>query len=400
MPPEFAAPILYLDVEGGWGGSSRSLGLLATHLDRQKVEPYVVLRRPGPSHDLYAAQGIAHELLAGMPAFRPGSRKNGVSFGLFCLDWLRTASIRQRLLTLIRERGIKLIHVNHEGLAPLGRWLARRAGIPWLCHLRNTYPDNMWSRGLYRLMSRADGFVYISENERQHLMTLAGLATAPNNGEVIHNSAPDLSAAIEADSQFPTADEGLRVLVLANLDAERGIDRVVDVAEELHRRGRDDVVFMVFGADSQPSRMWRQDFGQQLIDRIRTQNLANTVRLMGHTAHPERALLAADVLFRPRRQNNPWGRDVIEGMAAGLPIIAMGEYEGFVESGRGGFIEKQFTPTLIADRLLLLKDDAQLRAQMGTFNRKKASLLFDAKRNAQAVEALYERILAAPAIQA
>lgn len=393
MSPDGRSSVLYLDVEGGWGGSSRSLGLLVTHLDRARIDPYVVLRKKGPSHDLYAAQGIGHELQGGMPAFQPGLRKNALTFALFARAWLRAKRLRRHLLDIIDARNVDLIHVNHEGLAPLGRWLAHHSGRRWLCHLRNTYPDNAWSRWLYRLMAQADGFIYISENEREHLVRLAGLKAPPPQGEVIHNSAPALAADPQPDPVFPAAADGLRVLVLANLDAARGIDRVADVAFEIRRRGRDDIIFLVFGGESQSSRPWRKDFGVALAERIRAQGLQHCVRLMGHTDRPERALVSSDVLFRPRRQNNPWGRDVIEGMAAGLPIIAMGEYEGFVESGRGGFIEREFTPQTIADRLLFLRDNAQERLQMGTFNRAKAARLFDARRNAAAVEQLYARIL-------
>jgi len=41
--------VLYLDKEGGFGGSSRSLYFLIKNLDRRRVEAQVVLRERGPA---------------------------------------------------------------------------------------------------------------------------------------------------------------------------------------------------------------------------------------------------------------------------------------------------------------------------------------------------------------
>ena len=388
------AGVLYLDVEGGRGGSSRSLGLLITHLDRFRFRPIVALRETGASHELYASLDVPHRHVAGMPAFRPGTRKNTIAFGLFVAGWARSGAIRRELLSIMREHGVDLVHVNHEGLAVLGRALARAAGVPWICHLRNTYPDTAWARRLYRLIATADGHIYISENERRHLVELAGLRREPENGIVVYNSAPGFDRSAPPDERFCAPPGALRVLSLANLDMERGTDLIVDVAGELKRRGKTDFRFFICGKDSRNGLSLRGDFAGMLRSRIVAEGLEEMVNLVGHVTNPEAALVSADILFRPRRQNNPWGRDVIEGMAAGLPIIAMGTFQGFVENGLGGFIDPEFSKQRIADHLVLLQSDPGLRERMGEFNRAKAARMFDGKRNAAMVEALYDKVLA------
>lgn len=384
--------VLYLDIEGGRGGSSRSLRFLIEHLDKEAYRPFVALRESGTSAAAYDAAGVGHAIIPDMPAFRPGSRRNWVSWLLYRLADARAGKTRAKLGRIIRERQVRLVHVNHEGLALLGSELAREAGIPWICHLRNTYPDNAWSRWLYRQIATADGHVYISENERSHIVALAELVAPPPNGIVVYNFAPDLERPTEPDPRFLDAGDKLKIIILANLSPERGVDRVVDVAAALKRRGRQDFVFFVCGKDSRAARPWRKSFAKMLVERIAAENLGDLVRFVGHVAEPERALVASDVLFRPRRQSNPWGRDVIEGMSAGMPVVAMGDYEGFVEHGRGGFIEPDFDADQIADHLVRLRDDPELRQQMGDHNRTKARGLFSGADNVSAIHALYRKI--------
>ena len=39
------------------------------------------------------------------------------------------------------------------------------------------------------------------------------------------------------------------------------------------------------------------------------------IRFMGHVKNPEKFIKESDILIRPTRENNPWGRDILEAMA-------------------------------------------------------------------------------------
>jgi len=54
------APIrsVHIDIEGGFGGSSRSLFELVSRLDRDKVCPLVICRTKGPIQQRYEDIGI------------------------------------------------------------------------------------------------------------------------------------------------------------------------------------------------------------------------------------------------------------------------------------------------------------------------------------------------------
>ena len=52
--------VLYIDIEGGWGGSSRSLLYFVGHLDPNKVKPIVWHRREGPVSERLQDLGVEH----------------------------------------------------------------------------------------------------------------------------------------------------------------------------------------------------------------------------------------------------------------------------------------------------------------------------------------------------
>lgn len=59
--------VLCLDIEGGYGGSSRSLYQSLSHLPDGAVQAEVWCRRAGPVQVLYAGDGIPCTVKPGMP---------------------------------------------------------------------------------------------------------------------------------------------------------------------------------------------------------------------------------------------------------------------------------------------------------------------------------------------
>ena len=62
------------------------------------------------------------------------------------------------------------------------------------------------------------------------------------------------------------------------------------------------------------------------------------VPILGSVPDPVPILEACDALVRPSRSSDPWGREVLEAMSHGLPVLSVGEYDTFVEHGVTGFL--------------------------------------------------------------
>ena len=394
--------ILYLDVEGGWGGSSRSLYYLVEALDRERYEPVVLLRKPGPVESRYEALGVTCHVIPEMASFRPADRKNAVAFAIFLLRLRYYLRLIRRIAPIVARHKIALIHVNHESMASTGALLARHFGLPWIGHVRTLLTPGLFARRVHRMMAQRAAFIiFITEPNRAHFRALAGRAFDAARTDVIHNIIPLAETEPDPLPALSEPPERFRVLSLTNFAPSRGVDRIIDVAAELQARGEAHFAFYLCGHASQTSVLTgRADpYYENLVARVRRLGLDDMVFFTGHITEPERALAASDSLIKLTRQANPWGRDIIEAMAAGVPVLTLGTFEDFIENRVNGFIDAEFDAARMADHLGELAASEAMRRAMRSASRDKAKRLFNGPDRARDVAAVYRRVIG-PSAQA
>lgn len=386
--------ILCLDIEGGYGGSSRSLYESARHLHKD-VELEVWCRRSGPVQDRYKALGISCRVMPDMPHISslPRLSRNLYAFGRYALHWQANGSFRRDLLLAARDR-FDVVHFNHEGLFLLLRSLRSSVGPQkaMTLHVRTHLQSTMFSRWQYRTIAHAaDGAAFITENERDRSIELAG-RTIP--GSVIYNIVTPPKSRVPADSAL-AGDNRFKVAVLSNFALERGTDRIVDVARALASAGRRDVLFVVAGnmdlKGSLPGALGRvARAGGNLETYAHELGLGDMFHFTGHVADPEPLLTACDVLAKPTREYNPWGRDILEAMAYAKPPISVGTYNRFVENGVTGVLHPEFDAGQWASDLAALADDRKRCKMLGTAAAKRVASLCNGLDRAQDLLKLWQ----------
>ena len=371
--------VLCLDIEGGHGGSSRSLYESIYHLDRNAVDVEVWCGRPGNIQRKYTEIGVRSHVTPEMPRFSslPHLSRNLYTLACALGKYRRTHALRIRLLREIGDR-FDLVHFNHEALFPLGRWLRRRSRTPQTMHIRTNLHDSVFARWQTRSIAASiDHLIFITENEHRSFVALGG---RPRNATVIHNivTSRDNIAPHERIAQ----DARFKIACLSNYSWFRGLDRLLDIADELSRLGLRDVLFVMAG-DMQLTRSLPGDLGRQgrrggtLADYVDERGLSDMFLFLGHVDEPERVLTACDVLIKPTREGNPWGRDILEGLAVGIPVVSFGTYDMFVEHDATGILRKDFDAAQIARDILGLADDPEKLRKMGEMGRARVAELCD-----------------------
>jgi glycosyltransferase involved in cell wall biosynthesis len=390
--------VLCLDIEGGFGGSSRSLYESLRHMDRAAVAAEVWCRREGPIKPRYAELGIACRIAPGMPRMNtlPRASRNLLGYARVVREMLRQREFRASLLEAVRGR-FDLVHFNHEGLFLLAAWLRRRHGKAQTMHVRTMIPRNTFGRWQGRRIAAAcDTLVFITENERENFAALAGAACGP----VIYNIA-DPPADVEPHPAIPR-DARLKIAVLSNYAWIRGIDRVVEVAEALAERGRRDFLFVMAGdmalRGNLPGPLGRiARANGSLADFAAERRVSDMFLFLGHVATPESVLVGCDVVAKPTREQNPWGRDILEGLAAGKPVISIGGYDRFVETGATGFLLPRYEAMTFAEILLRLDADRALGAKLGAAARARVAQLCDGPARARDLAMVWQNAVRARA---
>ena len=233
-------------------------------------------------------------------------------------------------------------------------------------HVRTNLVDTPFARWQTRMISRvADHLVFITENEEARFRALSG--NAP--GTVIYNIVPGADSTMVADPRIP-ADGRLKIAAISNYSWQRGTDRLIDVAEELVRMGRRDVMFVVAGdvgiSGSLPSQLGRiARRGGTLADYAKARDVADMFLFLGHTQAPEQVLAGCDLLAKLTRGNDPWGRDIIEAMAQGRSVLSVGTWNRFVETGVTGVLQDRFEARAMALIIAELADNRQKCRSLG-----------------------------------
>ena len=117
--------------------------------------------------------------------------------------------------------------------------------------------------------------------------------------------------------------------------------------------------------------------GGTLSDYAEMRGVAHMFRFLGSVPDPVPILEACDALVRPSRSSDPWGREVLEAMSHGLPVLSVGEYDTFVEHGVTGFLYSEFDAASFADDIVALSEKSDVRVAMGEASHNRISTLCD-----------------------
>jgi glycosyltransferase involved in cell wall biosynthesis len=361
--------VLCLDIEGGFGGSSRSLYELLRHMDRGLAQVEVWCRKEGPIRKKYAALGVPCRVTPAMPKISPlpTFTRNLYEHANFIGSWPASAGFREDLARAVNQR-FDLVHFNHESLFALAAWLRPRAAVPFVMHIRTMCWEygNWFARQHAHAISRAlNHLVFITENERDSFHRLGGRGA----GTVIYNVADAPPASAPPHPAIPL-DRRMKIACLSNCAWVRGTDRLVEVAEALAACGRRDVLFVMAGnmtlersLPGQLGEIGRR--GGTLADYAKARGVDDMFLFLGHVPDPERVLAGCDALAKPTRENNPWGRDIIEALAAARPVFTVGQWTGLVQDGRTGVLQSVFDAGSLAGRIAELADHRDELRAMG-----------------------------------
>jgi glycosyltransferase involved in cell wall biosynthesis len=358
------------------GGAEKNLVYLATRVDRAKFIPHVVSIKPAP--DVHRARLLTKLLAAGIqPEF------------LAAHSWWHLARTLKRLTHFFRQTQTAIVqsflfHANF-----LARIAARLAGVRAVAAgIRVAEKSKQWHLRLEGLTSGwVDRFVCVSRAVAQYIQEKAGIP--PHKIVVIPNGI-DIA---ECDQTTPVLWEiyGIPsgadvILYIGRLDAQKGIDRLLEVAPEFLEPGPELDPHLVILGDG-PLRA-------QVEANVRNLSRSNRIHFLGWHPEPLSFLRSASLLVLPSRWEG-MPNVILEAMGCGKPVVAT-QVEG-VQELLGEESELQIVPQEqwagFAARVKLLLGEKALRLKLGTTNRARAARLFSVERMVDAYQNLWEDLI-------
>jgi glycosyltransferase involved in cell wall biosynthesis len=194
----------------------------------------------------------------------------------------------------------------------------------------------------------------------------------------IYNGVVDQGAAVRAEI---SGERPLVVGTLARLDPIKGLDLLVSAVARLER-----LRLLIVGEGA---------LRTELLDQARRLGIQDRVELRPWDDEARRCLAELDVFVLPSR-NEGFPLSIIEGMLAGLPVVAtdVGSVAEAVVDGATGYVVAPDDIDALTAALEQLCADPELRGRFGAAGRARALERFTAQAMADAFAGLYREVLA------
>jgi glycosyltransferase involved in cell wall biosynthesis len=375
--------VAYLGHTAALSGGELALARLLPALTG--VEPLVLLGEGGPLVARLAAGGASIEVVP-MAERARGLRKEAVGARRLPVR-SALAAIRYSLRLALRLRRLRpdLVHTNTLKAALYGGVAGRLAGVPVVWHVRDRIAPDYLPRpavGLVRVAARVLPTMVIANSEA----TLATLGRGRRRSTVVVHDAASPSGA----RSDPSPDRSFTVGLVGRLAPWKGQDVFLRAFAMAFPNGDERARIAgsaLFGED---------DWAAALPTLAAELGIADRVEVVGFVDDMTAEYGRIDVLVHASTIPEPFGQVVVEGMAAGLAVVAAaaGGPAEVITDGVDGLLYPMGDVEALADRLRRLASDPVLRAGLGDAGRSRAAE-FTPERIAAQVEDVYRALIAA-----
>lgn len=376
--PAWPAPILLLAYTSQLGGAERSLLEATARLDRRLFTPILAVPGEGPLAVAARERGV-EVFLDGTPHLER----------LGPLAWL---GVVDRLAALVVERGVRLIHAGTVWRLTRAAAVATLTRVPAICHVRDEDLALFRSPRFRLAASRMVRLIAISASV-MHELVAAG--QHPLRVPVLWNgidpepfARASGGAALRARWDVPA--EAPLVGVVGNVEPRKGQVDFVRAAAHV-ALARPDARFVIVGSDLHG--VWRA-YGDELAAEIAERKLGDRVVLAGRAEDVPDVMAALDVVVVPSHRE-PFGRVVVEAMAAAKPVVAyaVGGIPEIVQPGITGVLCEPGDPYDLACEVIGLLADPERAARWGAAGRTRAREKFGLDRHVADLDIIYRGIL-------
>jgi glycosyltransferase involved in cell wall biosynthesis len=392
--------VLFIFAQSGFGADAAVHSDIIRNLDRDRFEVHVACTDGGGGEacapDSLIRLRAIPEIELRPTRFAPtlGQRDPRAmlralrSAGAFSADFL---ALRQYV---VRKR-IRIVHSTERPRdAAYGVGLARLAGARSVVHVHVKWSEEYSALAKWGVQ-RADAVFSISRYVTRTLRDMgkpeAAIHTILNGIDPgkwdpsIDGSELRRELGVPADAQVLAS-----VSRLFSWKGQRELLR----AFALVRQELPNLRLLIVGADA------REVEGGSFTDELKTLahslGIAADVIFTGPRSDVARVMAACDLFTMPSFEE-PFGLVFLEAMAMKKPVIALdnGGTPEVVEHGRSGLLSSPQDIPGLAQNILTLLKDPELRAKMGEYGRAQVSERFSARRMAADAATAYEGVLAA-----
>lgn len=294
-----------------------------------------------------------------------------------------------RLVNLVWENDIDIIHTHLIQASLIGRLVARLMGVRLILstrHFAYDHKENGLVRRLQRLTAPIDSMILaVSKPVKDHMVFKEGFS--PERVEIVPN-AIDIGL-FKMRNPKNINKEVLETPVIGSvgrLHPQKGFDTFIEAAK----------IILSEKSASRFKIVGEGELLETLKDKTNQLGISEAVEFAGQRSPAEIPdILAGFDVFVQASNWEAFGIAIVEAMACGLPVVAT-NVEGVVDiidDGVDGFLIPPKEPRALADRILRLLCHPELRRRIGAAARRKVEENFDIRDMADKMANIYLKLL-------
>jgi len=329
-----------------------------------------------------------YRMRARRPALRRGWR--GVAEWVINFPGSTVALARQ-----LHHLRVSVVHAN-EFIELQAGVAARLMRLPCVYHVRWLLGTSLAERCVARLVTMlSGGLIFVSEGSRGAFDRAAGVTRGGKPAWVIDDPGPghvetDPRARDEVRMEFGLPAESLLVLQVCKLTPDKGQDTFLEAAARVVSR-MPEAAFVIAGGET-PG---HEQYASHLAALASQEPLRGKVVLAGFRGDIPRLMGAADLVVHCPSRTEAFAGAVVEAMATGRAVVGvdMGGIADRVENEVTGILVRPGDVEELAQAILRVLGDADLRMRLGAAARRKYESRYSAAEHAAAVSGVYAHLI-------
>lgn len=318
-----------------------------------------------PYDEVKKPQGIIR-LLSSRSEFALKARKIIEDYG-FDVIHVHLPFAANILVTVYKKLGEKMVYTAHIGEEK--KRFNLNSSTPFL--LKVFSPD------IY-LMKRIKKSTVLNENLKL-MLTLKGVGSQKleviPNGVDVHEFGNYSKDELERIEWKYKITGKITIMFAGTITPRKGVEVLIKAAEIVLKQGYKDVIFLFCG-NIQIDR----EFVKRIMRYIRNRRLEDYVKFTGFTSYKDlKALYSACDMFVLPSFEEGFGLVLTEAMASGKPLIGsnIGGIPVQVKNGWNGFLFDPGNYKQLAERIIYLIENVDVKKRMGKNSRRLAEEVFD-----------------------
>ena len=275
----------------------------------------------------------------------------------------------RRLVKIIKENGINIVHARSRAPAWSAYWAAKKTGAKFLTTFHGTY--GLGPKGIKkfynRVMTYGDLVIAVSNHIKQHI--LKNYKCDEKKIRMIHRcvnmekfdvNKMTAERMIKLMEEFHLPEDKPIILLIGRLTRWKGQMLMIDALEKI----KDKDYFCVFVGDDQG----RDYYTKELKDAISTKGLDGKFAFIRHVTDVPAMMMISDVVVSASLDPEAFGRIAAEGEAMGRIVIASnigGSLENIKDGVTGRLFESGNADSLAEALLWALNLSTEEREKIG-----------------------------------